>query len=481
MSYFRQPVTAVALALTGTSMLACKPIKVSADKSQSVEACPAGSIDASGYCVKDGTIYLLHDMITSETHAGTTTNTLSLGKHTFVKGDKLYAFGRFSFAKSGSGSLQSLGFYLGDAAIGSSTSQYVGDQDGGIMVSRNVLAHEIKENTDATLTLRSLNNQPALSSGSDGGLLLFRSARISEAIEVARRNETKNSYFVVDMVDSDKLLSSEIKPGESTPILNIALSSVKPADQALIRAGLSWEPATGKASACEGVSITWHITAGGKKILSEGPYLVNSSRSMGSAALQVLSRRDEAGMAQSYALTATMEAAGRNDCVIKVTEPSTLSVMVFRSMSELLTDIQTARFLHRIGSVAASNTRISSNASGPPIETLLQFNWDHMRSDSLMTDVLIGLGAEDRVKPSRSYLQLSRAPDSLSSHLGKVVLKSPDRLRCVTILDMATENNLNTQTRFYLTAMSFNDDSKPVIMNEAQIYFMHFRRVSDQL
>ena len=478
---FRQQIGIFALALPVGQIFACKPIKVSADKTQSVEACPAGSIDASGYCVKDGTVYLLHEITSSDANAASSTNALSLGKHTFVKGDQLYAFGRFSFAKSGSGNLQSLGYYLGNSAIGASTTQYVGDQDGGVMVSRNVLAHEITENIDATVTLKALNSQPALASGSDGGLLLFRSTRLSEALASARKNESTSSFFVADMVDSDKLLASEVKPGESGPILNITLSSVKSADQALIRSGFSWEPAPGKASACEGVSITWHLTAGGKKLLSEGPYLVNTNRPMGSAAMQVLSRNSEASIAQGYALTATLDAAGRNDCVIKVSEPSTLSVMVFRTVSELLTDIQNARYLHRIGSVAASAGRLASNASGPPIETLLQFHWDHVRSDSLMMDVLIGLGSEDRVKPSRSYLQLSRAPDSLSSHLGKVVLKSPDRPRGLAIFDMATENNLNTQTRFYLTAMSFNDDSKPVIMDEAQIYFMHFRRLSDQL
>lgn len=461
--------------------MSCKPLKVSADKTQSVEPCPSGSIDASGYCVKDGIIYLLHGIIPSEPHTGSTTNTISFGKHSLVKGDMLYAFGRFSFPKSGVGSLQTLGFHIGENAVGAASSQYVGDQDSGVMVSRNVLAHEVGVNVETSLTLKSLANTPALANGSDGGLLLFRSSRLSEAIEIAKKSERPDSYFVADLIDSDKLLTSEIKPGDSLPLLNISLASAKIGDQALVRAGFSWEPATGKGAACEGIAVTWHLNAGGKKISSEGPFLVNSNRPMGSAALQALSREDVAGTTQTYSLTATMDAAGRNDCILKITEPSTLSVLVFRNTSEILTDIQNARYLHRIGSVAASSGRLASNASGPPIETLLQFNWDHSRSDSLLTDVLIGLGSEDRVKPTRSYIQLSRAPDSLSSHLGKVVLKSPDRQRSVTIFDLATENNLNKQTRFYLTAMSFNDDSKPVVLGEAQIFFMHFRRVSDQL
>jgi hypothetical protein len=98
-----------------------------------------------------------------------------------------------------------------------------------------------------------------------------------------------------------------------------------------------------------------------------------------------------------------------------------------------------------------------------------------------MTDVAVTMGAEDRVNLTKAFLQLSRAPDSLSSHLGKITLKAPDRPRSIHIFDLAAERNLNDQTRFYVTGMGFNNDSKPVILDAAQIFYLHFRRLSDQL
>ena len=484
MSGFQTKKPLVALVLTGAVMLGCKPLKVSSDKSESSGACPEGSVDASGFCIKDGIIYLLHDVRLPEKQTSAQTSIMAFPKQTFVKGDRIYAFGRFSFTKSGAGGLQTLGFNLGEKAVGSSSTQFVGDQDGGVLVSRNVLAHEVSETIETSLVLKALPSQPAQSDGSDGGLLLFRTSRISEALATAGSAEGVGPYFVHDMIDSDKLVAASVKTGGPIDVLNIARSDSKVVDIALLRSGVSWEPAAGSASACEGVAVTWHLSSGDSKILSEGPYIISSSRPLASASMQVVARRQPERALDKFKLTASLDTGGRPEragCVLKINEPSTLSVVLFRSTSDLLNNIQNARYLHRIGSVSAAAARFPSNASGPPIETLLQFNWDHLRSDSLLSDVLITLGAEDRVKATKAYIQLSRAPDSLSSHLGQAVLKGPDRPRTLTIFDMATEANLNSQTRFYLTGMGFNDDSKPVILDDAKIHFMHFRRLSDNL
>lgn len=474
----------VVLALTGASLFACKPLKVSSEKSDSSGACPVGSVDASGFCIKDGIVYLLHDVALPEAQGSAQTTVISFPKQTLVKGDRVYAFGRFTFPKSSSGALQSLGFHLGDKAIGSSSTQFVGDQDGGVLVSRNVLAHEVGETVETNLVLKALPSQPAQSNGSDGALLLFRTSRISEALATSGKAGGAGPYFVSDMIDADKLLATDVKVGAPVDVLNIVRPDSKLVDIALIRSGVSWEPASGSASACEGVSVTWHLSSGGNKILSEGPYLISASRAFGSAAIQAVARSQPERPLEKFTLTASLDTGGRADrsgCILKINEPSTLSVVLFRSTAELLSDIQNARYLHRIGGVSAAAARFPSNASGPPIATLLQFNWDHLRSDSLVSDVLITLGSEDRVKATRAYIQLSRAPDSLSSHLGQIVLKGPDKPRTITIFDMATETNLNSQTRFYLTGMGFNDDSKPVILDDAKINFMHFRRLSDNL
>jgi hypothetical protein len=171
----------------------------------------------------------------------------------------------------------------------------------------------------------------------------------------------------------------------------------------------------------------------------------------------------------------------RNSCVLKISEPTTLSVMVFRPIIDLPAEIQNARYLHDLGVVTAQPGKFSSNQSGPPIETLLTLNWDHIRSDALLTDTKVTLAAEDRIQKTKAYVQLSRAPDGLSSHIGKSVLLSPDRPRTLMITDMSLEQELTTKTRFYLTGMAFNNDAKNVLVNEAQIFFMHFRRIGDRL
>jgi hypothetical protein len=470
--------------LSASQLIGCKPLKVSSDKSKSLGACPAGSIDASGYCIRDGLIYLLHEARSSEVNTSNSTTTLNFGKFSFIKGDRVYAFGRFSFAKVGSGVLQTLGFKLGETSLGASSTQFVGDQDSGVMVSRNTVAQEISENADTTFSLRALPTQTGISGGSDGALLIFRPSQISEAVAAAKNGSGTGTYFVSDLIDSDKLLASEVKASETPTLISASTADSKSSDLTLIRSGFSWEAAVGKTAACDGVLVTWHLNVDGKKLISEGPYALTASRPIGSASMQALSRGGGGAKTQNVTLTATLDTGGRSErtsCVLKVGEPSTLSVVLFRSTSELLSEIQNARHLFRLGGVAAPAGRFASNSSGPPIETILQFSWDHIRSDVLMTDVAVTMGAEDRVNLTKAFLQLSRAPDSLSSHLGKITLKAPDRPRSIHIFDLAAERNLNDQTRFYVTGMGFNNDSKPVILDAAQIFYLHFRRLSDQL
>ena len=468
--------------LAAMQFSSCKQLKVSSEKNSASESCPKGSIDVSGFCVKDGLVYLLHEVRLADSSAQASSTEIDFGKQTFYKGDRLYAFGRFLFEKSGSGGLQTLGFRMGESPVGSASTQFVGDQDGGIIVSRNGLAHEVVETMDASLSLRSLATPSARSA--DGGLLVFRASQLSETLSESGKANGSEQHFVSDLIDSDKILVPEIKPSEMATVVSASVADTKPGDIALVRAGVSWEAVSGKATACEGVMVTWHLMAGDKKIMSEGPYLLSASRSLGSASLQYLQRNDEANQPQKFSLAATIDTGGRAErgtCLVKVGEPSTLSVVLFRSTTYMLAEIQNAKYLHHFGTISSAASRFPSNASGPPIETLLQFNWDHFRSDSLLSDVSITLSAEDRVKPTKAYVQLSRAPDSLSSHLGKINLKSPDRPRSLTLLDLAAEKNLNDQTRFYLTAMGFNDDAKPLALEDAQILFLHFRRVSDRL
>ena len=353
------------------------------------------------------------------------------------------------------------------------------------MLARHALAYEVADNTDAPISLASSNGVPATSSGSDGGLLVFRASRLSDVLEPHHPIDGAPPYFARDALDSDKLNVQDLTPASSgTAIISISSTGGHASDLALIRAGVSWEIEPGKTNDCEGVSLTWQFLDGGKEVFKEGPYVVGANQSMGSTAMQFLHRDLSDGPSRQLALSAKIDTGGRADkasCVIKLTEPSTLSALIFRPVAQLQAEIQNAKYLHDLGSAVVAAGRFATNASSPPIENIYQYNWDHLRSDVLLVDVGVNLAAEDRVKPTRAFLQLSRAPDGLSSHLSKSVLKAPDRPRNLTITDMAIENDMSALTRFYLTGMGFQDDAKPVTVKEGQMNFMHFRRIGDHL
>jgi len=463
----------------------CRPLQVKADKPKDSGVCPPGLVMANGFCVKDGTVFLLNVAANSAVQAGSTTTTISFGKQSLFRGDKIFAYGRFSFPKIGSGSSVSLGFRLGSNAIGATSTQYVGDQDAGTMLARHALAYEVADNTDAPISLVASTGAAATSSGSDGGLLVFRATQLSDVLKSNHLIEGAPPYFATDALDSDKINVQDLTPASSgSSIISISAAGGKSSDLALMRAGVSWEIAPGKTNVCEGVSLTWQFLDGGKEVFTEGPYVLGATQSMGSTAMQFLHRELSDGQSRRLAVSAKIDTGGRADkasCVIKVTEPSTLSALIFRPVAQLQAEIQNARYLHDMGSAVVAAGRFATNASSPPIENIHQYNWDHLRSDVLLMDVGVNLAAEDRVKPTRAFMQLSRAPDGLSSHLSKSVLKSPDRPRNLTITDMAIENDMSALTRFYLTGMGFQDDAKPVTVKEGQMNFLHFRRIGDHL
>ena len=474
--------SAVGLYLTSSG---CRPLQVKADKPKGSGACPPGLVMANGFCVKDGAVFLLHMAANAVTQAGSTTNTISFGKQELFRGDKIFAYGRFSYPKSGSGSSVSLGFRLGSNAIGATSTQYVGDQDAGTVLARHALAYEVPDNTDAPMSLVASAGAAATSSGSDGGLLVFRATQLSDVLKSNHLIDGAPPYFATDAMDSDKLNIQDLTPASSgSSIISISSTGGKASDLALMRAGVSWEIAPGKTNVCEGVSLTWQFLDSGKEVFKEGPYVVGANQSMGSTAMQFLHRDLIDGPSRQLSLSVKIDTGGRTDkasCVIKVTEPSTLSALIFRPVAQLQAEIQNARYLHDLGSAVIVAGRFATNPSSPPIENIHQYNWDHLRSDVLLMDVGVNLAAEDRVKPTRAFLQLSRAPDGLSSHLSKSILKSPDRPRNLTITDMAIENDVSALTRFYLTGMGFQDDAKPVMVKEGQMNFMHFRRIGDHL
>ena len=482
----RSIVTSVA---TGTATVAlliasgCRPIKIDKSNTGSAAGCADATLDVGGTCIKDGFVYLLQDAVAGKVEQSGGKTLLAFGKQSLVKGDKLFATGKLSFAKTASGSNAALNYQLGSANVGASSTQFIGDSE-AISVAHHTLTYQVNETSESPVTLVAGITSPSVSS-SDGSLLIFRQTQLSQALDPRIQKDGAPPYFAAEMLDNDKLKASDLKVNSvSTTLIELEPKNLKPNDILFVRSGSAWDIAEGKGNACEGSSVSWSLAVDQKEITSDGPQLISASHPIGSSSLQSIYKSVSGATSVKIALSAKIDSGNkpeRNGCVLKIADPTTLSVIVFRAIAHLPADIQGARYLHDMGSVQAPAGRFSSHQSGPPIETLLNFNWDHLRSDTLLTDTHVTLAAEDRLQQTKAYVQLSRAPDGLSSHVGKAILMSPDKPHTIAITDMALGQDLTTQTRFYLTGMAYSNDSKNVIVNEALIFFMHFRRIGDRL
>ena len=463
---------------------ACRPLKLNGTRNvvRASGDCTESPKNIPGTCLADKSIYLLHSS-TQGSIDPKTPNTLNFGKQNLIKGDKLFAFGRFSFPPTGRGSSVGIVFQANNVNLSPPLTQYSGDQSAGVSAARSSLYYQVPEALEAPVLLRSLPASPMLASSSEGGLLIFRETKLSEAFS-GKQSLDPESLFPADMLDSDKLLNRDVTISSSAvPLLKIEKQTSRSHDLVLLRAGVSWQIAEGKTNDCLGVGVTLQLSADNIETTSDGPFYMGLGQTTGTSSMQFLKNIGDDPQPKEFSLSIKADKssrAGATNCVFKILEPATISAIVFRPVSEFRAEMKTAMYLQDSGVVTSgAATRFATSVSGPPIETILNFNWDHNKNDTLLTDVNVTLGAENRVQPTKVFVQLSRAPDGLSSHIATKTLQSPDHPRNLTLSDFAIEENASAQTKFYLTGMGFDNDAKPVAVNAAQIIYMHFRRVME--
>ncbi len=461
--------------------LSCRPVEIdkTAKPTQKTVTCEEPSVAVGNTCIEDRYLHLLSEVALGSLKSTSTGSTVSFGSLGLVRGDHLFAVGHAIFPKiSATPTTAQLSFSVGDKSSGPTWNQFIGDRD---TVARHVLVHQIPETTTAEVKLQVTGTTTA-PKDAGGTLLVFRKTQLSQALRSKSVPTSGDQYFVSTLLDTDRLTQRDIKPG-STTITEITATSVKKDDLLWLRAGTGWQVGEGKTNACQGISLTWSLQIQGKNAAIDGPYSVDTSAIIGSSSIQAIYKIPEDGDSLPVQLIASISggtSAERDQCTLKITEPTTLSVVSFRSTKHLVANLNQALYLQDLGLVEAQPTKFLSNPSGPPIETLLSLNWEHKQGDALLTDTQATLAAEDRILPTRAFAQLSRAPDGLSSHLGQAVLMGPDKPRGLYLTDLTPVQPLAGQTKFYLTAMAYHNDSKYAYMNAARIVFLHFRRIGEQ-
>ncbi len=479
-----KPAVALSTAVTLVSAIfGCRPVNIDKSNKASSADCGASATSVGSTCIKDGFIYLLQEAVTGKLETSAGKSSISFGKLSLVKGDKLISNVRLTYPRGSAAAKTTTTFQIGTTTVGSPSTQFVGDSD-TVSVIRQSMTHQVSDSADANVAL-SIAGSSAVPSNTESSLLVFRQTQVAYALDAKVQKPGMPPYFAADMLDTDKVKVTELKINSiADSIIEIDSKNIKSGDFLLVRSGTTWSIAEGKTSACEGASLAWTLNLDQKELSQDGAHTVSQARAVGSSAMQTVYKIPAGANPARLTLSAKLTvgtSADRNNCSLKITEPTTLSAVIFRPLNELPNEIQTARYLHEMGVVASEAAKLPTHPSGPPIQTILSLNWEHLRGDALLTETLVHVAAEDRLQSSKIFLQLSRAPDGLSSHLANMMLIDPDKPRALSIFDLAIEGDLATQTRFYLTGMGYNNDSKNISINDAKILFMHFRRIGDKL
>ncbi len=440
---------------------------------------PASAECPPAQCLKSGDAVALVGAANAEVRSGSGVNEpLSFSGAGILKGDQVFAFARVMYPKGTSGTKNTLQFQSGSEKAGDSTVQFIGDDAFGSSVAR-LSTHFVAGSQGAPkISLRTSVSSSVDVQASNGGLLVFRSMSLQDALRAENQDKV---HFASDFADFDTLATKSLPvSGAPAKIVSGVLKSTLGQDIFLARAGASWEISSGKLTACDGALITWQLTADDSVIATDGPYSLSAGRPSGYSSVQAIHKG--AGKAVSRfdmrAIIKPGSGADKASCTVDVGEPSTLSVVVFRRASDLGAAFGSARFLRELGTTSHKPDRFASNSSSPPIESIAHFSWEHQQDDALLLDVNLVLGAEDRVQQTKVLAQLNRAPDGLSSSVARRQILSPDRPSGFHINDMALDRSDNPLTKFFITAMAVNADAKPVAVLESKIVFMHWRKLA---
>ena len=305
-----------------------------------------------------------------------------------------------------------------------------------------------------------------------------------------KQTSANGGLFLRDVIDTDRLLVTTIKTMTSgTTVLKTKSVTLNAGDVLLVRAAVTLEVAREDTANCAG------LTASAQLRIAEGSAPL-SGQSVTFDALSVRKTATISGLVRvagpgKYAFE--MQVVGnRPSCTATILEPSTLTVTAFTPLTKLDGYKASARFLlvspraavpdiapGQPGSIPA--VRIPSAPSGPPIITLARLEWNHAQDDLVLIEASAQTTAEDRMAETTSWLQVTRAPTGLNSHLHAMSLTPGNGAVRQIVFDWAAAPPANGHTTFYLNIMGTNENSKPLAITASKIAMLHFRRAARTL
>lgn len=286
-----------------------------------------------------------------------------------------------------------------------------------------------------------------------------------------------SGHFLRGIVDTDKVLTQDITMGPAAvSILKTGKARIQSGDLMLIRAGVALETARENRAVCSGLvaSLQLRVDASLAPLGSESFKMDAPSRRRTLTISSLVRVTGDGEIPFEVVVT-----GDKPSCAATILEPATLTVIVFSEVSSLDQHKSAARFLERVIESDkpdnAAPVRITTSPSGPPIVTLASLDWQHGRLDTALVMASVETTAEDRLDETTSWLQLTRAPTAISSHLNTLSLTATQGTMQQGIFDWSTAPSQEGTTKFYLVTMGTGENSKPLSLAKPSIRLMHFR------
>lgn len=298
--------------------------------------------------------------------------------------------------------------------------------------------------------------------------------------------------FLRKVEDSDRLLVESLRGTASvTTAAEVILSSrvltLGRGEFLIVRSALPVAIDDSTREACKGGTLSTAIQiaeAGvgkGKPVTGKAMGFGNKRVRLTAAGAFGLVVQD--GGQYSFELTATGVKPG---CQLNLLEPATLTVFIFSPLEYFKLFEKSAKFLVDVdlddGAVNTSGedgqSRINTMVSGPPVVTLRRKDIDLTTGDIVLVAGSVEVVAEDRIGETSAWMQVTRSPSGLNSHLNVQSLAidgGPDTLE---IFDWAPAAMGPGKMRFYLNLMGTSENSKPVEFSSPKVRLFQFGSIA---
>jgi hypothetical protein len=286
-------------------------------------------------------------------------------------------------------------------------------------------------------------------------------------------------WFLRDAADADRIVVQEFNPVPAgTAILKLPKKSYARGDFILLRGAIPLEVRSEERMACNGLSVIPQVRVEGfSKPLSGGKTTFDPPSARKTVSIQAMARIvDDGNHSFEFGIS-----GDRGACKLKVLEPATFTILVFSELRLLANFSSVAQFLVDASGSSASDfsapERVITSRSGPSIVTLARKDWRHNKGDFLLVDASVSLMAEDRFAETSGWVQLTRSPSGLNSHLQVNSQTAQEGLQLRNVNDWAFAPSGEGRTTFYLNIMSTGENEKPLAIKDPSIVFLHFGKI----